>query len=41
MEIAQAADGTPLVRGKGIVGFSNTEEAAIRLAEVVPFLAED
>ena len=35
------ADGTPLVSGKKITGFSNTEEKAVQLTDVVPFLLED
>jgi putative intracellular protease/amidase len=38
---AKAPDGTPLVRGKAVTGFSNTEEAAVGLTDVVPFLVED
>jgi putative intracellular protease/amidase len=34
-------DGTPLVRGKRVTGFTNSEERAVKLAEVVPFLLED
>jgi putative intracellular protease/amidase len=34
-------DGTPLVRGKRVAGYSNTEEAASGLTEVVPYLVED
>ena len=34
-------DGTPLVKGKKVTGFSNTEEAAVQLLDVVPFLVED
>lgn len=37
----KAADGTPLVRGKRVTGFSNSEEAAVELTDVVPFLVED
>jgi putative intracellular protease/amidase len=37
----KAADGTPLVRGKSVTGFTNTEEAAVGLTKVVPFLVED
>ncbi len=33
--------GLPLVRGLKVTGFSNTEEAAVGLADVVPFLVED
>lgn len=36
-----AANGAPLVQGKGVTGFSNAEEAAVGLTEVVPFLVED
>lgn len=35
------ADGTALVKGKKITGFSNLEEAAVGLSEVVPLLLED
>ncbi|MEI5583789.1 MULTISPECIES: type 1 glutamine amidotransferase domain-containing protein [unclassified Agromyces] len=31
-------DGTPLVAGKRVAGFTNAEEAAVELTEVVPFL---
>ncbi len=34
-------DGTPLVRGKKVTGFANTEEAGVQLTDVVPFLVED
>lgn len=34
-------DGNPLVHGKAVTGFSNTEEAAVGLTDVVPFLVED
>lgn len=34
-------DGSPLVKGKSVTGFSNSEEAAVQLTEVVPFLLED
>lgn len=37
----QAPDGTPLVKGKRVTGFTNTEEAAVGLTKVVPFLVED
>ena len=36
-----AEDGSPLVRGKKVTGFTNSEEAAVGLTEVVPFLLED
>ncbi len=35
------ADGTPLVKGKKCTGFSNSEEDAVQLTAVVPFLVED
>lgn len=33
--------GTPLVAGKNVTGFTNSEEDAVGLTEVVPFLVED
>lgn len=33
--------GQPLVRGKKVTGFTNGEEAAVKLTDVVPFLVED
>jgi putative intracellular protease/amidase len=33
--------GRPLVAGKKVTGFANSEEAAVGLTEVVPFLVED
>ena len=38
---AKTPDGVPLVRDKPVTGFSNSEEAAIGLTDVVPFLVED
>lgn len=38
---AKAANGLPLVSGKKVTGFSNSEEAAVQLTEVVPFLVQD
>lgn len=35
------ANGRPLVEGKNVTGFTNTEEAAVGLTKVVPFLVED
>ncbi len=37
----KAADGTPMVKGKRVTGFTNSEEAAAGLTQVVPFLVED
>lgn len=36
-----AADGAPLVKGRRVTGFTNGEEAAVGLTDVVPFLVED
>ena len=38
---AKDQDGQPLVQGKQVTGFSNTEEAAVELTDVVPYLLED
>ena len=38
---AKAPDGQALVRGKNVTGFTNTEEQAAGLTDVVPFLVED
>jgi putative intracellular protease/amidase len=38
---AKGADGAPLVKGKRVTGFSNTEEEAVQLTDVVPFLLEE
>ena len=37
----RAPDGKPLVEGKKVTGFTNTEEEGMGLTEVVPFLVED
>jgi len=37
----KAADGTALVKGRSVTAFSNSEEAAVQLTDVVPFLLED
>ncbi|MFM0276716.1 type 1 glutamine amidotransferase domain-containing protein [Paraburkholderia sediminicola] len=37
----KAPDETSLVRDKPVTGFSNAEEAAVGLTDVVPFLVED
>ena len=34
-------NGDPLVNGKKVTGFTNTEEDAVQLTKVVPFLLED
>ena len=38
---AKTPNGAPLVRGRAVTGFSNSEEAAAGLRDVVPFLVED
>lgn len=37
----KGVDGQPLVSGKTVTGFTNSEEAAVGLTDVVPFLVED
>ena len=37
----RAANGDPFVRGRRVTGFTNGEEAAVELTDVVPFLIED
>ena len=37
----KSAAGQPLVEGKKVTGFTNTEEAAVGLTDIVPFLVED
>ncbi len=37
----KAADGSPLVAGRKVTGFTNSEEAGVGLTDVVPFLVED
>ncbi len=34
-------NGDPLIKGKNVTGFSDAEEAAVKLTKVVPFLLED
>jgi putative intracellular protease/amidase len=38
---AKLHNGRPLVEGKRVTGFTNTEEEAVQLTKVVPFLVED
>lgn len=35
------AEGRPIVEGKSVTGFSNTEEEGVGLTDIVPFLVED
>ena len=37
----KSGDGTPLVQGKRVTGFTNSEEEGVGLTDVVPFLVED
>ena len=37
----KAPNGDPLVKGKEVTGFSNSEEEAVKLTEIVPFLLQD
>ena len=37
----KGSDGKPLVAGKQVTGFTNTEEEAVGLTKIVPFLVED
>jgi putative intracellular protease/amidase len=37
----KAASGQPLVEGKKVTGFTNTEEEGVGLTDIVPFLVED
>lgn len=38
---AKGQDGELLIKGKKVTGFANTEEEAVKLTDVVPFLLED
>lgn len=38
---AKDVNGQPLVKGKKVTGFTNSEEDAVQLTNVVPFLVED
>lgn len=38
---AKGPDGKPLVNGKKVTGFTNTEEEAVGLTSIVPFLVEN
>jgi putative intracellular protease/amidase len=37
----KSVNGDPMIKGKNVTGFSDTEEAAVKLTKVVPFLLED
>ena len=38
---AKDQNGDPLVKGRKVTGFSNSEESAVELTDVVPYLVED
>lgn len=38
---AKAPNGDPIAKGRKVTGFTNSEEAAVGLVEVVPYLLED
>ncbi|WP_026431323.1 type 1 glutamine amidotransferase domain-containing protein [Paracidovorax oryzae] len=38
---AKAPGGEPLVKGRKVTGFTNSEEEGVQLTQVVPFLVED
>ncbi|MES2520039.1 MAG: type 1 glutamine amidotransferase domain-containing protein [Bacteroidota bacterium] len=38
---AKDENGEPLIKGKNITGFTNSEEDAVQLTNIVPFLLED
>ncbi|GIC79025.1 type 1 glutamine amidotransferase domain-containing protein [Moritella sp. F3] len=37
----KTVEGEYVIKGKAVTGFSNTEEGAVQLTEIVPFLLED
>jgi putative intracellular protease/amidase len=39
--LTNTADGSPLVAGKRVTGFSNEEEEGVGLTQIVPYLLED
>jgi putative intracellular protease/amidase len=41
LRYVKGTEGKPLVEGKSVTGFTNSEEAAVQLTDVVPFLVED
>jgi len=38
---AKDENGEPLVKGKQVTGFSNSEEVAVELTDIVPYSVED
>lgn len=41
LRAVKRADGRPLVEGKKVTGFTNSEEEAVGLTQIVPFLVEE
>ena len=41
LKSVKTQNGEPLVKGKKVTGFTNSEEEAVNLVDVVPFLVED
>ena len=41
LKSVKGVDGQPLVKGRKVAGFTNTEEDAVGLTKIVPFLVED
>ncbi|NND87792.1 MAG: type 1 glutamine amidotransferase domain-containing protein, partial [Flavobacteriaceae bacterium] len=41
LKSVKGKEGQPLVKGKTVTGFTNSEEEAVQLKDVVPFLVED
>ncbi len=41
LRYAKGPGGKPLVSGKNVTGFTNTEEEAVHLTKLVPFLVEN
>ena len=41
LKSVKGADGQTLVKGRAVTGFTNTEEDAVGLTDIVPFLVED
>lgn len=41
LQNVKGTDGNPLVKGRKVTGFTNSEESAVGLTNVVPFLVED
>ena len=40
-KLTKGSDGNPLVQGKKVTSYSNSEEAAVQFTDIVPFSVED